>query len=156
MINAIPQSRSWDWLTRSRALWLERRRCRDAQPWIVFTGFALTGFGFFGELLFTADVFGNGLSRESPITALLSVRENPSFLPFVPPAIRKGSSWLYLMPPAGVSSRGRLAPATGPERCAPNSAGGTSLDELDVNWCRLPPTFGLLFGPRSGGRFCLD
>ena len=41
------------------------------------TAFAFAGF--FAKLLLTAESFGNGFSRESPITAFLSLSHSPSF-----------------------------------------------------------------------------
>ena len=41
-------------------------------------GIAFAGFGFFAKLLFTAEFFGSGFSRDMPITAFLSFSHSPS------------------------------------------------------------------------------
>jgi len=41
-------------------------------------GFSFAVFGFFAKLLFTAEFFGSGLSRDRPITAFLSLSHKPS------------------------------------------------------------------------------
>jgi hypothetical protein len=38
--------------------------------------------GPFAKLLFTAEFFGSGFSRESQITAFLSLSQSPSFVAF--------------------------------------------------------------------------
>jgi hypothetical protein len=45
---------------------------------VVFTSFAFAGFGFFARLLFTAEFFGSGFRRESPMTAFFSFSHSPS------------------------------------------------------------------------------
>jgi hypothetical protein len=51
------------------------------------------------KLLFTAEFFGSGFSRESRITAFLSLSHKPSF---ASPAIRETSSCLYLSLPLAI------------------------------------------------------
>jgi len=43
---------------------------------VIFIAFA--SFGFFAKLLLTVEFFGNGFSRDMPITAFLSLSHNPS------------------------------------------------------------------------------